>query len=52
MKKIHKQLMVKNGDNKFLFTGDAEENAENDILKNKIDISADVYHVGHHGSKS
>ncbi len=44
-------LLVKNNDNKFLFTGDAGEAAENDILSNDIDISADVYKVGHHGSK-
>lgn len=44
-------LMVQNGDNKFLFTGDASEEAENDILGNGIDISADVYQAGHHGSK-
>lgn len=45
-------LIVKNGNNKFLFTGDAGEAAEADILDNGIDISADVYHVGHHGSKT
>ena len=44
-------LMVQNGNNKFLFTGDASEDAENDILDNDVDISADVYKVGHHGSK-
>lgn len=44
-------LLIKNGDNTFLFTGDAGEDAENDILANNIDISADVYKVGHHGSK-
>ncbi|MBD5395901.1 MAG: MBL fold metallo-hydrolase [Lachnospiraceae bacterium] len=44
-------LIIQNGDNKFLFTGDAGEEAEADILKNKLDISADVYKVGHHGSK-
>lgn len=43
-------LMVQNGENKFLFTGDAEEAAENDILNNQTDLSADVYHAGHHGS--
>lgn len=31
----------------FLFTGDAEEESENDIT---MDISADVLKVGHHGS--
>lgn len=45
-------LLVQNGDNKFLFTGDAGENAEKDILTNQIDISADVYHAGHHGSRT
>lgn len=44
-------LIIQNGNNKFLFTGDSGENAENDILDNKIDISADVYKVGHHGSR-
>lgn len=45
-------FIIQNGDHKFLFTGDAEENAEQDILKNKYDISADVYKAGHHGSKT
>jgi len=40
-----------NGDNRFLFTGDAGEDAEQDILDNNTDISADVYKVGHHGSR-
>ena len=44
-------LLIQNGDNTFLFTGDAGEDAENDILNNKIDISVDVYKVGHHGSR-
>ncbi|MBD5455178.1 MAG: MBL fold metallo-hydrolase [Lachnospiraceae bacterium] len=45
-------LIVRNGNNKFLFTGDAGEEAEYDIINNGMDISADVYHVGHHGSKT
>lgn len=36
-------------DTKFLFTGDAEEQALRDIT---ADISADVYKVGHHGSET
>ncbi|MCM1175476.1 MAG: MBL fold metallo-hydrolase [Blautia sp.] len=44
-------LLIQNGDNTFLFTGDAGEDAENDILKNNKDISADVYKAGHHGSR-
>ncbi len=45
-------IILQNGDNKFLFTGDAEEEAEGDIVANAVDINADVYHVGHHGSKT
>lgn len=45
-------LLLKNGKNRFLFTGDAEATAEMDILATGIDISADVYKVGHHGSRS
>lgn len=45
-------LLVQNGDNRFLFTGDAGEEAEQDILENGLDISADVYLAGHHGSKT
>ena len=44
-------FIIQNGNNKFLFTGDAGESAEQDILDNNLDISADVYKVGHHGSK-
>jgi beta-lactamase superfamily II metal-dependent hydrolase len=40
------------GDNSFLFTGDIEKSAENDILKRKVDVSADVLKVAHHGSKT
>lgn len=45
-------LMVRNGENKFLFTGDAGEDAEQDILAADVDLSADVYKAGHHGSRS
>ena len=45
-------LILKHGDKKFLFTGDAEEEAEADIVANGIDISCDVYQVGHHGSNT
>lgn len=37
------------GDNRFLFTGDAEKNEEDDIWTN---IKCDVLKVGHHGSDS
>lgn len=38
------------GRNRFLFMGDAEENAEKDILKHSYDLECDVLKVGHHGS--
>lgn len=40
------------GENSFLFTGDAEDISENEILLNKFDIKSDVLKVGHHGSNS
>lgn len=43
-------LKLTYGDTSFLFTGDAESDAEKDIVDNGIDISADVFKVGHHGS--
>ena len=45
-------LLLKNGEDTFLFTGDCEEEAETDILANGIYIDCDVYKVGHHGSKT
>ena len=43
-------IILQNGKHRFLFIGDAEEKAEEDILANDIDIRADVYKVAHHGS--
>ena len=45
-------LLIQNGENRFLFTGDAEEEAEKDILANGLDLKADVYKAGHHGSRT
>ena len=45
-------LLVQNGDYSAIFTGDAEEKAEEDILKSGINLDADIYFVGHHGSKT
>ncbi len=36
----------------FLFTGDAEREAETDILDAGFDVKADVLKVGHHGSEN
>lgn len=43
-------LRLTHGSNTFLFTGDAEEEAETDMLASGMDLSADVLKVGHHGS--
>lgn len=43
-------LRVSVGETEFLFTGDAETEAEFDILDQGFDISADVLKVSHHGS--
>lgn len=45
-------IILTHGDKRFLFTGDAETEAEADIIANGIDIRCDVYHVGHHGSNT
>ena len=38
------------GAKKFLFMGDAEKQAEAELLSKGLDLSADVIKVGHHGS--
>lgn len=45
-------LILDYGDSSFLFSGDCEEEAEQDILANGLDLDVDVYQVGHHGSRS
>ena len=34
----------------FLFTGDAEEKVENQLINSEIDLKSQVYKVAHHGS--
>lgn len=43
-------IRLTNGNDSFLFTGDAEAQSEEDICELNIDLSCDVYTVGHHGS--
>lgn len=40
------------GEVSFLFTGDMESVAEQDLLKSGVNLKADVLKVGHHGSYS
>ena len=42
--------MITYGETRFLFTGDAEREAEQAILNRGVDLSATVLKVGHHGS--
>ena len=45
-------LLLKHNKKSFLFTGDAEEKAEKDMLAKKLVPSVDVLKVGHHGAKA
>lgn len=45
-------LKLKYKDFSMLFTGDIEEKAEQEILKNKVDLQATVLKVAHHGAKT
>lgn len=45
-------LMIEYGETSFLFTGDAEREAEQMIIESGADLSATVLKVGHHGSYS
>ncbi len=45
-------ILLSHGDNQFMLAGDAEGQAEEDMVENGIDISADVYKVSHHGSQT
>lgn len=40
------------GNSSFLFTGDAEDVSESEILEKGFNVKADLLKVGHHGSKS
>lgn len=40
------------GNNSFLFTGDAEEDAERDMTESGQELSAEVFKAGHHGSST
>ena len=45
-------LRVEYGATSFVFTGDAETEAEKDVLEAGYDVSATVLKVGHHGSET
>lgn len=43
-------VRISYGDNNFLFTGDAEWQAEDDLVASGFDLTSDVLKIGHHGS--
>jgi competence protein ComEC len=45
-------VRIRYGDHVFLFTGDAEEEAERELLQRGQDLRADVLKVAHHGSRT
>lgn len=45
-------IIMSYGENKFIFTGDAEKIAEEDIINTNINIDADLMKLGHHGSST
>ena len=45
-------IKLENSENSFIFTGDAEEVTEQDMISTGMDLDCDVLSVGHHGSSS
>ena len=45
-------IKVQYGNNSFLFTGDAEDVSEKEMLSKGLNLKADVLKAGHHGSSS
>ncbi|MGL4772336.1 MAG: ComEC/Rec2 family competence protein [Clostridium sp.] len=45
-------IKIEYGDTSFLFTGDAEKEVEDYVLKFKDELNCDVIKLGHHGSSS
>lgn len=45
-------VRLEHGRNHFLFVGDAEEESEEEMLRNGQKLDADVYKVSHHGSRT
>lgn len=45
-------LKVTLGNTSYLFTGDAEAEAEQELLASGADLTADVFQAGHHGSST
>lgn len=45
-------IKINYGNNSFLFTGDAEEFLEEEVIKKSSNLESDVLKIGHHGSST
>ena len=45
-------LKITHGENSLLFTGDAGSRPERDMIDEGMDLEADLFHAGHHGSST
>lgn len=45
-------LKVTHGENRILFTGDANSGPERDMIEAGMDLEADLFQAGHHGSST
>lgn len=45
-------VKISYGNTSFMFTGDAEQLAEKEVLNSGVNLKADVLKIGHHGSSS
>ena len=45
-------IRLVNGNNSFMFMGDAEETSEQDMISTGMNVDCDVLSLGHHGSAS
>lgn len=45
-------IKISYGNNSFLFTGDAEEDVEGEVLSKSFNLKSDVLKIGHHGSST
>lgn len=45
-------IKISYGNNSFLFTGDAEEDVEVEVLSKSFNLKSDVLKIGHHGSST
>lgn len=45
-------IRLVNGNNSFMFMGDAEETSEQDMISTGMNLDCDVLSLGHHGSSS